>query len=84
MKHPVRDFCKEKASFLLDAYLNRGLYLCFEMQELFIYELRGGKTIVFEYECKDCLTDFRTEVNTMEKYILQIPKADFALYDSQL
>ena len=38
-----------------------------------------GELIEIEFECGD-LTSCRTEINTMEKYLMKIPFADYATY----
>lgn len=78
----VREFFR-KQDILSDADIVRGLYLIMDCTELFVFECEElnnkRKTYVFEYGCGQ-FDSCRTETNTMEKYLMDIPNADYAEY----
>lgn len=80
----VRKFRNEYSGLLCrSGSIVRGLYIRSDCSELFIFEHKEWKgqrrTFVFEFGC-GYLEELRTEVNTMEKYLLEIPKCDLAEY----
>ena len=84
MNNIIHDFVK-KQDILKDAFIVRGLYLRTGCTELFILECREWKnqrtTFVFDFDC-GYFVSCKTETNTMEKYLMDIPNADHAEYVS--
>ena len=79
----VKKFVDTHYDFFDGDLLTRGLYIRFDTSELFVIERKAWKdkrdTFVFEFNC-GCFVSCRTEINTMEKYILEIHKSDYAEY----
>lgn len=82
MNSIIHNFIKEQ-SMLSDAHIVRGLYLGTGCTQLFILERREWKnqrtTFVFEFDCGHFVS-CKTEINTMEKYLLDISNVDRAEY----
>ena len=76
-------FMSEHRSLFEGFIISRGLYLRENCTEFIILECEEWKnqrkTFVFEFGC-GCLASCKTEFNTMEKYLIDIPKSDFAEY----
>lgn len=79
----VYKFMSEHKRFFRDSRIYRGLYLRISCTEFFILEEKewknNRKTFVFEFDC-GYLVSCNTELNTMEKYLIDISKFDFAEY----
>lgn len=79
----VYNFLKKNSDLIGHMHIVRGLYLRSGCDETFVLEYPefkcGRRTFVFCLNCGN-LEEIRTEFNTMEKYILEIPKCEFAEY----
>ena len=86
MKGIVSDFIKEHHVFL-NIPIVRGLYLRIGSTEFFVLEQKEWKnqrkTFVFEFDCGHFVS-CQTETNTMEKFMMDIPEADYAEYVSYI
>ncbi len=86
MNNIIGDFVK-KQEILKDTPIVRGLYIRMCCTELFILEEREWKnqrrTFVFEFDCGHFVS-CKTEVNTMEKYLVDIPNVCYAEYVSYI
>lgn len=80
MENNINRFIGEMRMFR-DIPIVRGLYLRMDCTELFILESREWKnqrrTFVFEFDCGHFVS-CKTETNTMEKYLMDVYKADHA------
>ena len=74
---------KFQNTHLKGCHIVRGLYIREDCSEHFVFEHKEWKgqrkTFVFEFGC-GYLEELRTEMNTMEKYLMEIPKCDYAEY----
>lgn len=78
----IRNFLRNNKMISTDM-VARGLYLHDDCRETIILELDWNKTVfVFVNDC-GCLVECRTEKNTFDKYILQIPNCDYAEYETR-
>lgn len=79
----VKKFMEEHSQFFRGNNIVRGLYIRSDCTEIFVLEQAEWKgnrnTFVFRFDCGS-LASCNTEVNTMEKYILEIAHSDFAEY----
>ena len=77
----VGKFMEEHSQFFRGNQIVRGLYIRDGGVELFVLEQKEWKdkrtTFVFQFDC-GTFASCKTEINTMEKYLLEIPDADFA------
>ena len=79
----VNKFMEEHSQLFRGNQIVRGLYIRIDCVEIFVLEQREWKnqrnTFVFRFECGNFVS-CNTEINTMEKYLLEIPNSDFAEY----
>lgn len=79
----VKKFMEEHYQFFHGNQIVRGLYIRTDCTEIFVLEQaewkNNRKTFVFKFECGN-FASCNTEINTMEKYILEIAHSDFAEY----
>ena len=82
-KSVIKVFIKEHSSLFCNDMVARGLYLRMDCAEVIVLEYREFKnqrrTFVFEFGC-GYLESCKTEINTMEKYLMDISKSDHAEY----
>lgn len=86
MENIISKFIKDMP-ILKDIPVVRGLYIRDNTTEIFILECEEWKnqrkTFVFEFDC-GYFVSCKTEVNTMEKYLMDISKVDRAEYVSHI
>jgi hypothetical protein len=86
MENVINRFIGEMPMFK-DVSIVRGLYLRMDCTELFILESREWKnqrrTFVFEFDCGHFVS-CKTEINTMEKYLMDVPNAHYVEYTSHI
>ena len=79
----VKKFMEEHPQLFRGIQIVRGLYIRSDCTEIFVLEQEEWKNnrnaFVFEFGCGN-LEKLRTEVNIMEKYLMEIPNCDYAEY----
>ena len=79
----VNKFMEEHSQFFRGNQIVRGLYIRIDCVEFFVLEQRGWEnkcnTFVFRFECGSFVS-CSTEINTMERYFLEISNSDYAEY----
>ena len=79
----IGKFISEHSNFFNGNSIVRGIYLRMDCTELFILECSEWKnkrtTFVFEFDC-GYFCSCKTEINTMEKYLMDISKYEHAEY----
>ena len=79
----VNKFMEEHSDFFRGNQIVRGLYIRIDCVEFFVLEQEEWKnqrkTFVFRFECGN-FAHCNTEINTMEKYFLEIPNSNDAEY----
>lgn len=82
-KSVVKSFIEEHSNMFHGFTIVRGLYLRYDCSETFVLECAEWKsqriTFVFEFGC-GYLESRKEEINTMEKYLMDISKVDYAEY----
>ena len=82
-KSVVKSFIEEHSNMFYGCTIVRGLYLRDDCNEIFVMECEEWKsqrkTFVFEF-CCGYFESCKTEINVMEKYLMDISKVDHAEY----